>query len=103
MPHLHFKIEALENAPYRVMNVLSNLRIRQARDVNFAHLRQVDRAGAVHRDLGVEVNLSPDANEQLIAGAQDVVRSDIYIAQGGKGRRYLAKETVSIDRKHPAH
>ena len=75
-----------------VLEMLPKLRIRQAGNMNFAYLGQINRTGAVDRDLGIEIDLSPYANQQLIAGAEDVVGSDIDVAQRGKGRRYLAKE-----------
>ena len=70
--------------------------------MDFAYLGKVHRAGTVDGELGIEIDLSPDANHQLITRAEDVVGSDIDLAQRGKGRGDLAKETITVDRKQRA-
>ena len=74
-----------------VLKMLPKLRIGQAGNVNAAYLGQIHRAGTVDGDLGIEIDLPPYTNQQLIAGAEDVIGSDIDLSQRGKGRGDLAK------------
>jgi hypothetical protein len=99
LAHLHFQLEALEDAAHRVMNMGLDLFVGQTGHVNLAHLGKVHGTGAVHGDLGVEVDLSPDTDYQLIARAEDVAWGNIHFAQGCECCWYLAKERVPIHGK----
>src|ERR1700753_131470 len=70
--------------------------------MDFADLGKVDRTGTVHGELSVEIDLPPDTNDQLVAGAEYVAGGDIHLAQRGEGRRHLTKEGGSVDRKQSA-
>ncbi len=102
LPHLHIKIEALVNVADCVMDMLLNLCVRQTGNVNLAYLGEVDRTGTIDGKLRVEIDLPPDANDQLIPRSEDVIGRDIHFAQRSKGRWHLAKEAVAIDRKQCA-
>ncbi len=102
LAHFHIKIEALVDVADSVVNMLPDLGKRQAGNVDLAYLGKVHRAGTVHGELGIEIDLSPNANHQLITRSEDVVRSDIHLPQRCKGRRHLAKEAVTINRKESA-
>jgi hypothetical protein len=78
LPHFNIQIETLVNVRDGIMNVLLNLCIWQSGDVDLAYLGKIYRTAAVHGKLGVEVNLPPDANHQLITGSEHVVWSDIH-------------------------
>src|SRR5450631_1256034 len=88
--------------PDGVMNVLPDLRIRQSGNVDLAYLGKVNGPGTVYRKLGVEIDLTPNTNNQLIARSEYIVRSDIYLSERSEGRRNLAKEAVTVNRKKGA-
>ncbi len=91
MPHFNTQVEALVNVPDRVMNVLPNLRVGQSGNVDLTYLGKINRAGAIYGKLGIEIDLPPDANDQLVTGPKDVARSDIHLAKRSECRRDLAK------------
>ncbi len=72
-----------------VADVLLNLRVRQAGNVDLAYLGEVNRTRAIDGELRVEIDLSPNANDKLITWSEYVVGSYIRIADRGKGRRHL--------------
>ena len=88
--------------PDGIVNVLPDLRIRQSGNVDLAYLGKINRAGTVYGKLGIEIDLPPDANHQLITRPEDVVRSNIHLSERSESRRHLAKQAVTIDRKESA-
>ena len=57
-----------------VVDMLLDLRIRQAGNVDLAYLGEINRTGTVDGELRVEIDLPPNANDQLIAWPEDIVR-----------------------------
>ena len=102
LAHLYIQIEALIDVSDGVVNMLPDLCIRQAGNVDFPYLGQIDRAGAVHSELGIEIDLAPDANHQLVPRSENVVGSDIHLSQRSEGRRNQAKQAIPINRKKSA-
>ena len=103
LPHLDIQVKALVNAADGIMNVLPDLCIRQAGNVDLAYLGKINRTGTVNGELGVEVNLPPDADHQLITRSKNIVGSDVHLPQRSKGRRHLAKQAVTVHRKQIAN
>jgi hypothetical protein len=96
LPHLDVEVEALVDAGGGILNMLADLGIGQAGDMNCAYLGQIHRTGAIDRDLGVEIDLPPHPDHQLIARSKDVVWRDVHFAERGKGRGHLAKKRIAI-------
>ncbi len=48
--------------------------------MNLAYLGKIHRTGTVYGELRVEIDLSPDADHQLIARSEDIVGGDIRFA-----------------------
>jgi hypothetical protein len=67
--------------------------------MDLAYLRKINRARTVYRKLGVEIDLPPNANNQLIARSEYVVGGNIYFSERSERRRNLAKERVTVNRK----
>ena len=53
--------------------------------MDLAYLGKVHRAGTVDGELGIEIDLPPNANHQLVSRAEDVVRSNIHLPQRCEG------------------
>src|SRR5271156_2875300 len=102
LAHLYIQIEAFIDVCKGVVKMLLNLCIRQTGNVDFPDLGQIDRAGAVHGELSIEIDLTPDADHQLIPRPENVVGSDIHLAQRSKRRRNLAKQAITVNRQQTA-
>src|ERR1700691_1329585 len=71
--------------------------------MDLAYLGEINCTRAVDGELRVEINLPPNANDELIAWSEDVVGSHIGVADRSKGRRHLqAEERVAVNRKQTA-
>src|SRR5579859_3706009 len=84
------------------MDVLLDLRIRQSGNVDLAYLGKINRPGTVDRKLGVEVDLPPNSNQQLVARSKHIVRSNIHFSERRESRRYLPKKAVTVHRQQAA-
>jgi len=65
-----------------------------------AHLWQIDVARAVHFDVGVEVDLAPHPDSDLIARANHIVWGYRDLVDRSKGGGHPLKQVVSVNRKH---
>src|SRR5277367_2604208 len=68
--------------------------------MNCSDLWQVDGTGTINTDVGVEIDLSPDMDAQLIVRADNVVRRYRDLLDRRKGRRDIAKEVGAENRQH---
>jgi hypothetical protein len=76
--------------------------IRQACDFHGANLRKKYLPRTVNAKVRLKIDLSPDSNAQLIAGADDEVRWDRGHIKWSEGRWNIQKQVRSEDRQNLA-
>ena len=87
-------IEVLIDSADRILEVCLQVGIRQPGNVDRTYLRDrnVDLSGAVNAYVGLEIDLTPDSNAQLISRPDEIVRSNRRHIQRRKSRRNILKK-----------
>src|ERR1700734_1393442 len=68
--------------------------------MNLADLREIDLTGAIDTQVRLNTDLAPNADAQLISGANHVVGGNRCELHGCKGRRDAAKKIGAINREN---
>jgi hypothetical protein len=84
--HARVQVEVLIDPSYMRLQKALKLVIAEPGDIQTADSRYVNRSITIDARVDVQINLPPSADQDLISGADDVIRGDWNMVDRREGR-----------------